>query len=598
MAQSAVNGDLAPLHRLLRRIGRKRRWLRLTIGVLGIVAGLAFVTLALFALDWALHLTVPQRVILLVLVATFAILASRRFILPWFTGPESELELALLVQKHFGIDSDLVAALQFERPEAAQWGSVELEKTVIRQVATRAKELPLIEDVPRAPLRKRVVATVCGLALFAALVFLFPEHVSIFAKRLFLHDLNYPTATQIVRVIVNDQPIAWDKAQQRIWCGAGSTLSMTVVVSGKMPREGQVVFRTAQPRRELRVPLIALDRQADRASLPSQRVFSGKLMGIDRPCQLRMTLGDATSQWIEVAVVPPPVVLPWFVYQEVPSGNPEPKILFGKTQISVREGTQVLMGVVSQSELKPVVASIGPLEIPLQKGLPKAIEGRYSEFVMNRPVVAKGTSEDSAQQAGVIPDIWWLDPAGTPLEKVAYPVRIRFKVRNRFELEPASPVEVFVAVRPDYPPQVEARTITRLVLPAAQPSLFVTARDDVGLRELRVVGKVIRTDGEEGNTCQWILWQAKGQSVPALSEKYKVDLGQLKAKKGDKIELVVMAEDERGANQSGVVTQTDAVLMEVTDLAGILAVMADADRESAAQLQEMIDRQLDVGGGQ
>lgn len=597
MAQSAVNGDLAPLHRLLRRIGRKRRWLRLTIGILGILAGLAFMTLALFALDWALHLTIPQRVILILITVTFAFLASRRFILPWFTGPESELELALLVQKHFGIDSDLVAALQFERPEAAEWGSVELEKIVIRQVATKAKELPLIEDVPRAPLRKRVLASVCGLALFAALVFLFPEHVSIFAKRLFLHDLDYPTATQIVRVLVNDQPIAWDKAQQKLWCGAGGTVTITVVASGKIPREGQALFRTAQPRRELKVSLVAVDQEGNQPS-SSQRTFAGKLTGIDRPCQFRMTLGDTTSQWIEMSVVPPPVVLPWFAYREAPSANQQPEISFGKTQISVREGTRVLLGVMSPSELKPVVASIGPLEIPLHKGLPKEIEARRSEFVINKPAVSGDASGDGAKRAGVIPEIWWLDPMGTPLEKVAYPVRIRFKVRNRFELEPASPVEVFVAVRPDYPPQIEARTITRLVLPTAQPSLFVTARDDVGLRELRVVGRLIQADGEEGATCQWILWQSKGQSVRALSEKYKVDLGQLKAKKGDKIELVIMAEDERGANQSGVVTQTDAVLMEVTDLAGILAVMADADRESAAQLQEMIDRQLDVGGGQ
>jgi hypothetical protein len=165
-------------------------------------------------------------------------------------------------------------------------------------------------------------------------------------------------------------------------------------------------------------------------------------------------------------------------------------------------------------------------------------------------------------------------------------------------MEPAAPVEAFVSVRPDYPPQIEARTITRLVLPTAQPSLYVDARDDVGLRELRVLGKVIRADGEEGATYQWVLWQSQGEPIRALNEKYKVDLQPLQAKKGDKIELVVVAEDERGADQSGMTTQTDAILVEVTDLAGILAVMAEADRESAAQLQEMINHQLDVGGGQ
>jgi hypothetical protein len=94
------------------------------------------------------------------------------------------------------------------------------------------------------------------------------------------------------------------------------------------------------------------------------------------------------------------------------------------------------------------------------------------------------------------------------------------------------------------------------------------------------------------------LWQSKGDSIRVLNDKYKVDLQPLQAKKGDKIELVVVAEDDRGSDQSGVAAHTDAILMEVTDLAGILAVMAEADRESAAQLQEMINYQLDVGGGQ
>lgn len=598
MAQSALNSELAPLHRLLRKVGHKRRRLRLMIGVFGILAGIAFVALVLFVLDWLLELTVPQRVVLFAFAAVLALLASRRWVLPWFARLESELDLAILVQKHFGIDSDLVAALQFERPEAAEWGSVELEQTVIRQVASQAAQLPLIEDVPRAPLKKRILATVCGMALIAGLVVLFPEHVTVFTKRLLLQNVDYPRATRIVEVSLNGQPIAWDKPDQELKCGAGGIVEIEVVAGGRIPKEGQAVFRTLDDRRDLRIAITPAEDRPDQASSSSQKIFLGRLNGLDRPCRVRLTLGDATSQWVSLTTVPPPVVLPWFACQDNLSAHFEPEIICGKTQISVRQGSRVIVGLTSQSELRPVIATIGGVETRLQKGMPKEIETRLSKSLVPVMNAQNGRLNHKEGVQRSLLEVWWLDPTQTPLEKMEYPVRIHFSVRDQFGLEPSTPVEVFVGVRPDYPPQLEARAIARLVLPSAQPSLYVTARDDVGLRELRVLGKVIRADGEEGSTCQWVLWRSQGELVRVMDGKYKVDLRQLQTKKGEKIELVAVAEDERGTGQPGMATQTDAIIMEVTDLAGILAVMAEADRESAAQLQEMINYQLDVGGGQ
>ncbi|MGQ9505627.1 MAG: hypothetical protein ACUVQR_12045 [Thermogutta sp.] len=598
MAQSPLNSELAPLHRLLRKVGHKRRRLRLMIGLFGILAGLAFVTITLFVLDWLLELTSPQRVVVFAFAGVLALLASRRWVLPWFARLESELDLALLVQKHFGIDSDLVAALQFERPEAAEWGSVELEQTVIRQVASQAAQLPLIEDVPRAPLKKRILATVCGMALIAGLVVLFPEHATVFTKRLLLHNIDYPRATRIVEVSVNGQPIAWDKPDQEVKCGAGGIVEIEVVAGGKIPKAGQALLRTLDGRRDLKIPLAPAEDRLNQAASSSQKAFLGRLNGLDRPCRFRFTLGDATSQWVSLTLVPPPVVLPWIAYQDNLSRHAEPEVIFGKTQVSLRQGARVVVGLASQSKLMPVVAKMGGTETALQQGMPELVKARLSESLFTEISVQNGGVLEKEGGKRLPLDIWWLDPVNTPLEKLEYPVRISFTIRDQFGLEPSVPVEIFVAVRPDYPPQLEARAIARLVLPLAQPSLYVHARDDVGLRELRVLGKVIQQDGEEGTTCQWSLWHSQGELVRVVDEKYKVDLRQLQTKKGDKIELVVVAEDERGTDQPGVATQSDPILMEVTDLAGILAVMAEADRESAAQLQEMINHQLDVGGGQ
>ena len=77
-----------------------------------------------FALDWCFQRNVDllQRLLLLGFAAAAVIWAFVRFALPWLGKREDETDMALLVQRQAGIDSDLVAALQFESADAAQLG--------------------------------------------------------------------------------------------------------------------------------------------------------------------------------------------------------------------------------------------------------------------------------------------------------------------------------------------------------------------------------------------------------------------------------------------------------------------------------------------
>ncbi len=95
-----------------------------------------------FALDWCFQRNVDllQRLLLLGLAAAGVIWAFARFALPWLGKHEDVTEMALLVQRQTGIDSDLVAALQFESPDAEHWGSPQLETAVIDRVATEQKK--------------------------------------------------------------------------------------------------------------------------------------------------------------------------------------------------------------------------------------------------------------------------------------------------------------------------------------------------------------------------------------------------------------------------------------------------------------------------
>ena len=113
---------------------------------------------AVFALDWWFERNVDlwQRLLLMGIAAAMAVWAFVRFALPWLGKREDVVDMALLVEREEGIDSDVVAALEFESAEAAEWGSTQLETAVIQRVASWQSDLDVMAVLPRQPLLRRV----------------------------------------------------------------------------------------------------------------------------------------------------------------------------------------------------------------------------------------------------------------------------------------------------------------------------------------------------------------------------------------------------------------------------------------------------------
>src|SRR6185503_7904320 len=98
---------------------------------------------------------VPQRLVVIVLAAVGIGWAFWRFTRPLMGRRESEIDMALLVERQQEIDSDLVAALQFEEPEAARWGSSQLESAVIDYVASVGRGINVFEGFSREQMLRR-----------------------------------------------------------------------------------------------------------------------------------------------------------------------------------------------------------------------------------------------------------------------------------------------------------------------------------------------------------------------------------------------------------------------------------------------------------
>ena len=136
-----------------------------------------------------------QRLLLLGLAAAAVIWAFVRFALPWLGKREDVTDMALLVQRQAGIDSDLVAALQFESPDAAYWGSTQLETAVIDRVAVEQKKLDVMAAMPRQPLARRLKVLIATVGRLGAAGLLAPEHVWVFFQRLAFGSQHYPSQT-------------------------------------------------------------------------------------------------------------------------------------------------------------------------------------------------------------------------------------------------------------------------------------------------------------------------------------------------------------------------------------------------------------------
>ena len=127
---------LSKLHARLRRLRRRRQSLRWGTGYSALVIAVLWVLVGTFLVDWLFHTNQLQRVVLLVIgrtgnhravgllvaAAGIVVWAFRRYTRPWLGARESEVDMALMVERQKHIDSDLVAALQFESPEAPAWG--------------------------------------------------------------------------------------------------------------------------------------------------------------------------------------------------------------------------------------------------------------------------------------------------------------------------------------------------------------------------------------------------------------------------------------------------------------------------------------------
>ncbi|MDP1796724.1 MAG: hypothetical protein Q8K78_04550, partial [Planctomycetaceae bacterium] len=222
------------------------RWGSAIAGVLLCVLGFWAIQ---FLLDWSANLSLASRLVLLLAFATVVAATVYRWIMPQFQQTESLEKIALIVERQHRIDSDLVAALEFESPQAATWGSSRLSTAVVDYVAEFSPGLNVFEGFRWRPLPQLATATLLAVIVGSALSFLFPGHASAFWNRFWLGGAHYPTRTQLVELTINGESIPVFHAQRTtLRLPQGDAIRLTMTCRGDIPSQGTVRVQGQQTR--------------------------------------------------------------------------------------------------------------------------------------------------------------------------------------------------------------------------------------------------------------------------------------------------------------------------------------------------------------
>ncbi len=653
---------LLDLRRRLARLRRRRLWIRRATAYSTLALAVLCIAGVAFAVDWIWELDVWQRGLMLLGAAAAVVWAAWRWVFPWLGWHETDLDMALLVERQNNIDSDLIAAVQFEWPEAADWGSKQLEQAVIDNVAFLSPRLNVLKAVTLDALKPRLKWLIVVAALWLVMIVAAPRHVATFARRMCLSSAHYPTATQIIGLKVNGREVNLAyPGDSTVRVYYGQPVEFEVICAGQLPAEGRIELVSLQS--GLRSSVELTDSQSNRQQGQTDALDSPNAVGMEKPGTLaheksifaasqppnaaeaktaeafseapsdgtsgvyiarvprlvedakyQVQIGVGWSErpwrrwlgffvgsrrgkaWTDFATITvsqlPVIQIDHEVYPPtyaVKSGSDQPgeqsgpiRLPQGMRQISVVEGSRVVLRLYCDKYLQQATATIGAEEYPFEQVVPT----------------------DSSDRR----DQWVLDSPACPLANVLEPIRYAVQVVDGEGQSLQQPIEGLIRIQADSPPRIGAGSIIKFVLPnKGRPTIYYQASDDYGIDQITANWEVQYADGRQSESGQIPIYKLPPGERPQqkLSGEFPFELARLplaksddkssgKLSKGDVVRVILQATDYRGRNP-GRQAEAEAVVFQVTDEQGILANMAEDDRRALQQIKTMIQRQLGIG---
>lgn len=128
--------SLSGIRLILAGLRRRRAATRVLSGLLLVLLATAGMLTLLVGLDLFFHFSRVERIGLLAGFAALVVWCSVRWICPALAHRESEVQLALWIERdHPELRGTLASALQFASVEPGAWGSSSLEQATVDEIA-------------------------------------------------------------------------------------------------------------------------------------------------------------------------------------------------------------------------------------------------------------------------------------------------------------------------------------------------------------------------------------------------------------------------------------------------------------------------------
>ena len=591
VAVRASSGDrLTALRSRITQVGRRRRLMRRLSAASRIAVAILIATAAIFLVDWVFAPGRLARLLMLLLAAAAIARVYWRRVRPGLVSRETDADIALLIEKQQGIDSDLVAALEFSNGRAAP-GSADLRDAVVDYVADFGRSWQMPREAVDPKLRRRLGWLAVAVAVVGSAVAVRPDFAAAFVNRMLLGQAHYPTRTRIESLTIAGQgvdPMPWAAAS--VPCPLGRPIGFEVGIGGETPRIVRLRLASVENGGTTEIDLVS-----DAAA--QSTTYAARLPRLAESVDVQVFAGDAWTEPVRVRAIPPPLVnLTLAVAAPAYAGGRVERAPQGARQVTVLEGSRVDVALrCTNKKLTSAVLLVDGAEHPL---VPRGADG--------------ARAGDRAAE-------WEFAAAESPLARLDRTVAYEIRIVDEDGLGADSPLVGSIRVKPDAPPRVTADVQTRLVLPTAAPRLAWRVADDHAIARLEIVAEPVLAAGESSgaeaasgeptaarpqrNATIPIPLAAAGNAGWVGGDRLPVEgfstvkLDGLGLEVGDRVRLVVRAVDYRG-DAAGRVAESEPILLEVTDERGILAALLESDERSIEQLDAIIERELKVGGAQ
>lgn len=510
--------------------------------------------LSIFALDVIFQFGIPERVVLLLIGGGIVAWAGYRFTRPLLGVRETDEDMALMVERQQQIDGDLVAALQFEAPEAKKWGSVQLEDAVIDYVAQVGRGINVFEGFSREQMIRRGTTLAVTLAAILIATAIFPGYAFAFANRLFLGGMHYPTKTVIAQILVNRREVlAADEHGCRpedSKCAQGRPIRFLIHVRGELPEKGRALITSLGPSRaktEVELKALTFDQRLARLRQGEEKLRQAamnpesdvsepwrdeilSLVRFDSPeGGAAASSAKSAAELISAAGVVAKSIADWpgdakgafdatgfALYEgelERLADGVKYKIILGDAWTDPARIVMIPLPIVERklTPLPPAYARTEKETAPTSAPQISVLEGSQVQ------VAVECKNEKSLSAVWLVTKVegkakrfeltrqdnqgrlWQLTASGqdkNPFARVTEELRYEIQATDTDGLSLESPLRGVIRIRPDRSPSGSAEVVHKVVLPSAEPVVHYRATDDYGVSQLKLLVEVERRQDE------------------------------------------------------------------------------------------------------